>query len=253
VTGRGALGRWWVRFLDWSLRAKLAALLVVASALPLAVAAYIDIRDARERLVTNTSALLAARGDELVGELDAFNRSYRLSAQRFSRLSPVVDFCGASKAGAAGLSSSAPATLQAQPDSDPNIRGAGLLDLTGTVTLATESALIGKSLAFHAYVREALRGASVISEIHFAEPELGRTPTIAFVVPVLGSDQKTKGFLALWVKASALWQIAKASNARAGPGSFAVLFDQAGVRIAHTYSDEIVFHPGGTVDRAALE
>jgi len=44
--------------------------------------------------------------------------------------------------------------------------------------------------------------------------------------------------------------IGKAANALAGPGSFAVLFDRQGIRIAHTYSDEIVFHPGGVLDPA---
>jgi hypothetical protein len=36
-----------LRFMDWPLRAKMAALLVGASLLPLAVAAFIDIREAR--------------------------------------------------------------------------------------------------------------------------------------------------------------------------------------------------------------
>jgi len=143
--------------------------------------------------------------------------------------------------------------LQAQPDSDPSVRGVGLLDLAGNVTVATQVALEGKSLAFHAYVREALRGAPVISNIHLAEPEVGRAATIAYVVPLVGPDQKPIALLALWVKATALWDIARSSNLLAGPGSFAVLFDQEGVRIAHTYSRDIVFHPGGALDPKVLE
>jgi len=139
-----------------------------------------------------------------------------------------------------------------QPAGDPSIRGAGLLDSTGRVVLATEGGLVGKSLAFHSYVREALRGNPVISDVHLAEPEVGRAPTIAYVAPVLGPDQKPIGFVALWVKATALWDIAKASNALAGPGSFAVLFDHDGVRIAHTYSRGIVFHPGGVLEPSVL-
>ncbi len=69
-----------LRFLDWPLRAKMAALLLVASLLPLAIGAVIDIREGRQRLIANTSALLAARGDQLVGELDAFLRGYQRAA-----------------------------------------------------------------------------------------------------------------------------------------------------------------------------
>ena len=243
----------WFSFLDWPLRAKMVALLIAASLLPLTIAAVIDVRDARHTLITKTSAILAARGDQLVGELDTFHRGYQLSARRFSRLPAIVRFCRAPPAEADSLRAAARAVLQAQPDSDPSVRGAGLLDLAGNVTVATDVALVGKSLAFHAYVREALRGVPVISDIHLAEPEVGRAPTIAYVVPVLGLDQKPIALLALWVNATSLWDIARSSNHLAGPGSFAVLFDREGVRIAHTYSREIVFHPGGALDSKVLE
>jgi hypothetical protein len=59
-----------VRFMDWPLHAKMMVLLVVASLLPLGVAAFIDIREAQQRLLANTAALLAARSDQLVRELD---------------------------------------------------------------------------------------------------------------------------------------------------------------------------------------
>jgi len=44
----------------------------------------------------------------------------------------------------------------------------------------------------------------------------------------------------------------KKSNELAGPGSFAVLFDHKGIRIGHTYSEDIVFHPGGRLDPATV-
>ena len=47
---------------------------------------------------------------------------------------------------------------------------------------------MGKSLAFHSYVREALQGRPVVSDVHLAEPEVGRVPTIACLVPVRGPD-----------------------------------------------------------------
>jgi PAS domain S-box-containing protein len=50
-----------------------------------------------------------------------------------------------------------------------------------------------------------------------------------------------------------MWNVAKASKGLAGPNSFAVLFDDHGIRIAHTYSDDIMFHPGGMLDTQTID
>jgi C4-dicarboxylate-specific signal transduction histidine kinase len=243
----------WFGFLDWPLRAKLATLLVLGSLLPLASLAFLDIREARQRLISNTSALLAARGDQLVAELQGFQRGYQGSARRFAKLPPIVELLHSAPAFPERQRALVRALLLVEPETDPRVRGAGLLDASGTVIVATEAAMVGKELAFHEYVRDAFRGVSVLSDVHFAEPEVGRAPTIAFVEPVFGTDRKPIGFLALWVKASALWDIMKTSHALAGPESFAVLFDQHGVRIAHTYSQAIVFRPGGVLQPSLID
>src|SRR5438445_6428846 len=174
----GSVG--WRRLSDWPLRVKVAALLVLASLVPLLIAAIIDVRQARDQARATTGALLAARGDQLVRELDMFHRGYQRSAARLARLPDVVAFCLETGASAAPLEPRTHATLDPWPASSPEIRGAAILDLSGTVRIATESALQSKSLAFHGYVREALRGKSVISDIHVAEPEVERVPSIAY-------------------------------------------------------------------------
>jgi PAS domain S-box-containing protein len=239
--------------MDWPLRAKMAALLTVASVLPLGIAAAIDIREARQRLAANTAALLAARGDQLRGELDAFHRGYQRSAARFSRLPDVVEFCRAGESDDDRLRRAVRGILDVQPASDANVRGVAVLDPSGTVTVATESQLVGRNLAYHSYVREALGGAAVVSDIHLAESQVGYAPTIAYLAPVRAPDQKVIGLVAIWVRAASLWEVAKASNELAGPGSFAVLFDQLGIRIAHTYNQDIIFHPGGRLDPATVD
>src|SRR5436190_1752463 len=83
-----------------------------------------------------------------------------------------------------------------------------------------------------------------------AESQVGDTPTIAYLAPVLGPEQALIGIVAVWVQAASFWDMAKVSNGLAGPGSFAVLFDELGVRIAHSYSQDVVFHPGGRLPGA---
>jgi two-component system cell cycle sensor histidine kinase/response regulator CckA len=108
-------------------------------------------------------------------------------------------------------------------------------------------------LSYHKYVREARAGAAVISDIHLAEPQVGNAPTIAYLAPVPGPDRRTVGCVAFWVRAAALWDVAKASKALAGPNSSAVLFDHQGIRIAHTHFDALVFHPGGTLEPGVID
>jgi PAS domain S-box-containing protein len=243
----------WLRFLDWPLRAKMAALLVMASVLPLAIAAFIDIREARQRLIENTSSLLTARGDQLAGELDALNQSYQRSVERFAHLPAIVRFCQATPAEAERLKSEVRAILDVHPASDSNERGLAILDPKGVVQVATEAALVGSDLSYQRHVREALSGRAVTSDLYIARAEVGSGPTIAYLMPVRARDQAVIGVVALWLRAEAVWQIMKASNARAGRGSFAVLFDHSGIRIAHSYNADIVFHPGSQLDPSTVD
>src|SRR5262245_11282306 len=116
-----------LRFMDWPLRAKMAALLVVASLLPLGVATWINIDEAREKLLAHTADLLAARGDQLVGQLDIFNRGYQRSVDRVAHLPAVLEWFQARPTDGERLKSGIRTLLQVWPTSDPNIRGVALL------------------------------------------------------------------------------------------------------------------------------
>jgi PAS domain S-box-containing protein len=241
------------RFMDWPLRAKMAMLFVVASLLPLGIATLINIREARERLEANTAALLAARSDQVVRELDTFHRSYQRLVNQLAHLPRLIDFYQASPEDNDRLESIARTVLNVWPANDKAIRGVALLDLSGTVKLATEDPLIGLNLSYRSYIQEALRGVTVISDIYLGEPQVGYAPTIAYLAPVFGPDRKLMGVVAFWVRATALWDVMKASNELAGPGSYAVMFDHQGIRIAHTNSDAIIFHPGGQLNPATID
>ena len=241
------------RFNDWPLRAKMAALLVVASLLPLATWAYIDLRQDQARLLGSMKDLLEARGDQIARELDIFHRSYRHAAERVARLPDSSAYCSGTTEQRAARYDALMGVLSGFPESDPGIRGVALLDAAGRVVIATERSLVGADLADRPVVQAALRGNPIISDPFISSPRTGAIPTIAYMVPMPGAAGKVSCVAVLWLRAQSLWTAVKASNALAGPDSFAVLFDREGIRIAHTYSDDIVFHPGGPLDPATLE
>lgn len=241
------------RFTDWPLRAKLAALLAVASLLPLAVWAYLDLQQDKERLLDGTRRLLEARGDQIVHELDAFHRGYQRAIDRVARFPASVRFCASTPEQRTQQRDAMLGVLSAYPASDPGIRGIGLVDGHGRIVVATEPALVGLDLSDRPVVRDSLQGRPVISDPFVSSPGSGAVPTIAYTAPALGPDRQAMCVAVLWVRAAALWKTVRASDALAGPGSFAVVYDREGIRIAHTASDEAVFLPAGPLDAATLE
>jgi PAS domain S-box-containing protein len=244
----------WTRFVDWPLRAKLAVLLVVASLLPLIVATVIDIRDAHNRVLAQTEALLAARADQLVGNLDAVNRVYRNAAERIAHIPNALQSI------ATPSTSLKPADFDAlhnllsvMPASDSNVIAIAILDPAGVVKVASNSSLVGTSLAVRDFVQQGLRGVSVTSDVYLADPKIDAAPAIAFAAPIFADNKQVVGLAVLWLRAIALWEVMKASNGLAGAGSFAVLFDHQGIRIAHSYSQDIVFHPGAKLDKSTID
>ena len=215
------------RFADWPLRAKLAALLGVASLLPLGIATVIDIRDARTLLLSQTAALLGSRGDQLVGQLDAFNDNYSHAAERVSH---VADAMHVSLTSAVALSAedfdSLHSLLGVMPTSDPNVTTVALLDSSGKVIVASDARLTGVSLAERDFAQRGLRGTPVVSAARYSGQPIDAPQTLAFANPILNSDKRVNGVAVVWVRASGLLNVMKAANNLAGPDSFATLLDQ---------------------------
>ena len=241
------------RILAWPLRARMAMLLVVASLLPLVISAYFDIRQTQDQLLDAMKSVLQARDEQVVLQLDEFHRGRRLSVERLARFPETLAFCSADARRQAKTLPAMERFLFTFPGSDASIGGVALLDHRGHVLAATNPAVMGTDLSFRPYVRAALQGNTVVSDIFLTVARSGEVPSIAYAAPMRGPDQQVACVALLLVRATALWQRIKAANGLAGPGSFAVMFDSQGIRIGHTYSDDIVFHPGGRLEPAVID
>jgi PAS domain S-box-containing protein len=231
----------------------MAALLVTTSLLPLAILGYVDLRQDQARVLNSVKDLLVARGDQIVHELDSFHRGYQRSVDAVAHFPDTATYCAATPERRVALHDGMLGILAAFSASDAAIRGMALLDGSGRIVLATEAGLAGVDISDRPVVAEALRGRPIVSDVFVSSPRTGSVPTIAYMAPMLDADRRVTCVAVLWLRATSLWNTVKTSNALVGPGSFAVLFDREGIRIAHTFSDDIVFHPGGTLDPATLE
>ena len=243
--------RW--RYRDWSLRVKLAALLLLASTVPLAVEAAVLYGSAREMIRENATALLTARTEQVAEELDAFNRAAQSVVRRLARFPDILAYAGAAGDERAARQPDAQSLLSVIATSDANIRGVAIFDMQGTITAGTEPILIGRNYRFRRYFQQAARGVPNTSDIYVAVPEIGSVPSIAYAEPIKDGQGSVVGVAVLFVRAEAFWKIVRASDGRAGEGSVCVLYDSLGIRIAHSAREDRLFRPAVPLDQAAID
>jgi PAS domain S-box-containing protein len=241
------------RWPNLPLRSRVAALLVAASLLPLVVSAFIGIQHSREQLLDSTKNLLRSGAERVARELDEFHRGRLQSVSRLASFPDTTSFCFADAARRAEMLPAIVRTLTTFPTSDPSIGGAALLDRNGRVLIASNPAVNGADLSFRPYVQAALRGETTMSDIYLTIARSGELPSIAYAAPMRGPDQQVACVAILIVHATAIWQRVHAADSLAGAGSYAVLFDSQGIRIAHSSSEEIVFRPGGPLATTAID
>lgn len=252
---RRARGAWRpLPFADWSLRSKMAALLGLASLLPLAIATFLDVHAGRRNMLATTEALLGARADQLTDRLDAFDLAHRRSAEHLSAMPVVRAVCEGRLVGdAPGQTPDrvAQAVVDSWPLDAEQLNAISLLDRGGVVVVTTERSLRGLNLSSSPFLREALADpGTAVSEL-FRPPFLPGGPAmVAYTSPVHAAAGGIIGHVVMWVRAETLWSVAKAANALAGANSFALLTDRYGIRIAHSVREWMLFHPTGPLPPA---
>src|SRR5688572_30958513 len=188
----------WFRFLDWPLRAKIVALLVAASLLPLGIATWISVGNAREDLYRHTEHLLQARAEMLVRRIDSSNNGYSRIASLLALASPTaLTQSEGSSAEAQRIRSIVHSQLQFWTQIDPNIRGVSLLDASGNVVIGSEPPLEGTNLARLGFIQTVLGGTAVVSDIFLAQMQSGEVPTLAYLSPIRGAGEQVVGAAAI--------------------------------------------------------
>ncbi len=100
---------------------------------------------------------------------------YQAAVQRLASVLGALRMLQAPPAEAAARRDELRGQLGVWPTSDPRLRGVAVLDSTGTVVVATESALTGVNLAYRDFVQQGLRGVTVISDVsHGGDRDGGR-------------------------------------------------------------------------------
>ncbi len=242
-----------LRLRDWPIRRKMLALLLAASILPLAITAVIEFRTARTIIRQSAAALLRARATHLADRIDDFHLTFQRSVGRLSRLPLPNVFCQASPAERAKSISTAEEVLSVFRATDPRTHVVALFDRDGTIIASTLPAIRGRNYAFRRYFQRALAGSPVTSDLFISVSEAGAIPTIAYAAPMKASSGEVSCVAVIVARGQEFWDLVSAGDGTAGPGSYSVVFDQYGIRVAHSFKATEIFHPAAPLDPAAIE
>jgi signal transduction histidine kinase/DNA-binding response OmpR family regulator len=136
------------------------------------------------------------------------------------------------------------------------IRGVGLLDLTGRVVASSLGAMVGRDLGYRIYFQRARAGEAVVSDVSFTARDRGAVPIFTVAGPVRDAAGRPVAVVALWIDAKHLWDVLARVDGRAGAGSYAVLVDEAGIRIGHgrsSASERLLYHPTRALPAEVIE
>jgi HAMP domain-containing protein len=230
-----------------------AALLLVASVLPLVVVSVLQLWRERAMVRAANVELLQARTDEIGNTLQAMHRAYETAAAAAARDPEIIAFASGSADIEGFKRSTLAAQLAALASGDPAIRGVGVLDRNGTVIAATEHQLEGANVAYREYFWRAIVAGATNPEVYVSVPATGRVPSIAYPAAVRSRSGEVVGVYVLWVRAQALWDVMRTMNDTAGRGSFIALFDRYGLRIGHSRSPDLLFRPSAPLSDDAVQ
>ncbi len=226
-------------FDHWPLRAKTLVMLLLASTMPVAITAWITYRAAREIIEQDMANLLGTRADQLVSELEGFHVAYSSMTTRFARMKLAVEACEQ------GVSVNMNDALRGVIESDSNIVGMSVTDKDGNFFYSSDGNDATRVPAQTVLLRAAFPRTTV-TNVYTMPSVAGQLPLISYTAPVHSTGRTC--LAAIHVRANAFWDAVRATNGRTGEGSYTVVANDAGIRIAHSFRQNQVFRPTGPVD-----
>ncbi|MFN2546128.1 MAG: response regulator [Myxococcales bacterium] len=241
------------RFDDWPLRWKMLALILLVSALPLALTAAVEWRESSRLIESSTDSLLQANAEDVGSDLDFLNEGFQRSVGRIARQPAVIRFSRQRSPGQEQLREVGEVLGVYVGSDDPRLRGVALLDTEGIVRFATDPKMVGNDFGVRRYFRDALHGDLAIPDLVVRSTrEEGGTPLLAYAAAIR-SGGAVAGVAVVYAGATSMWDMVRQGTGRAGAGSFAVVLDQHGVMLAHGSDAAEVFHPAGRLAVAEIE
>jgi GAF domain-containing protein/HAMP domain-containing protein len=218
-----------------SLPMKLIVAFLAVSLVPLGVLAFLNNQATQEALTDDANRVLSAAASQTAASLDIFFLSNQASVSAEAQLPAFVELLSIPASQRAGSAVEREVTdiLAVLSHRNPaSISSYALLDARGVNVADTVAADIGTDESGQAYFKSPLRTRQAFASSVEFRPEQ-EVPVLYFSSPVRAKTGEIIGMLRVRYDASILQQMVWQNNDLAGEGSFAVVFDENAIHLAH--------------------
>lgn len=222
----------WVRSFPFTL--KLLVTILGLALVPLLLVTFVSQNSARDILLENKRQDLSTHAADAVANLDSIMEVRRSQIGSIAR-GPIVSAYAADPSSAMRQGALLDAFLSMMSAHD-EIRSLAVIDpATGATTVST----VGSGGQFFGQ-RESIRAAAA-GELAISAPSLDDGQNVIYyAAPVRNDAGQVIQVAVMSVSADELWAPLSAAAARLGSGSFVVLTDEHGVRVAHSQEASLV-------------
>lgn len=247
------------QFRSYPLTTKLILTFLAVSLLPLGLLAFFNERHTRTVLTEQAQQALLAAASKTVADIDTFSHA-NLDAVHTEAQLPVLttylNLPAAQRPGSPEERAVAATLFELSRKDRVFIVSYGLLDSQGRNVIDTEPANIGQDESSRDYFQKAVEtGLPYLSPVEFNpparadRPQTGADAGLYFSSPIRDKARgDVLGVLRVRFKSIILQQLVVQNNSLIGERSFAVLFDENYIRLAHGAAPELIFQPAKPLD-----
>ncbi|MFQ5611421.1 MAG: GAF domain-containing protein [Anaerolineae bacterium] len=239
---------------NFTLRTKLVVAFIAVSVLSVSVVAFLTINNMRRALTNEANEALRAAALQTAASMDDFIRANLDAIRTEAQLPALVEYLSLPAGQRAGseLEARVAETLQVlNRRNQVYISSYALLDARGLNLVDTNPFDIGASKADRDYFQIPMRtGQPYVSPVEFA-PTTGQA-ALYFASPVRNDAGDIIGVLRLRFNAIILQRLVEQNTGLTGQQSFAVLFDEHHLHLAHGTEPNTLFRATAPLDPALI-
>lgn len=217
---------------NWKIRPKLTLFFTLIAILPVIIVGTFIIILGRTRLLSDADFRLRATSQSTAERIDdalTDGLQYAIVSARLPEIVRYMKTPTDATARATALN-----TLKTLTAKSPDYETVALVDRGGTIILSSADADIGTNMAVREYFVEALAGNANISDPLISL--VTNKPVQVFASPVKDEQGNVLGIIRARLSLATLQRFVESDLGVEGPGSFAMLLDENGIRLADSRS-----------------
>jgi C4-dicarboxylate-specific signal transduction histidine kinase len=216
---------------DWRIRTKLLVIFLIFGLVPTSVLGLISFNAFRDSITEQATNALLAHSVSTAASIDQYLADKREDIFTISQLPEVIRFAINPDDSLAQVNARQALNAMA---SRTDYESVAIVDPTGKIILSSAVADLNTDVGFRLYFTEAMKG-----NVYISDPSVSiitNRPAIFFSAPIRDSSNKVIGVVRSRLSLKGIWALVERDKDVEGKGSYGMLLDENGIRIANSLS-----------------